>query len=213
MAADRHPDRAALPLRRPRLTVRPGGDQGGPKSGQQNSGHGPAGVGCVMAFDLGLRRIGIASCDTLTRTARPRGTVHCGASGPDWTKLTAYVQDLDPQHLVVGLPTHADGTPSTLSGAARRFATELQERFGLPVTLVDEHGSSLEASTELKRQRHQGERRRRVARPDIDSHAAAIILGRWLAGEAHEVPETPAPEPERPSPPVKPVKPVKSAPR
>lgn len=136
-----------------------------------------------MAFDLGLRRIGIASADTLTRTARPRGTVAAGSSGPDWEQLGAQIRSLAPHQLVVGLPTHADGTPSALAGAARRFAAELQERFGLPVSLVDEHGSSLEASAELKRQRSQGERRRKVARPDIDSHAAAVILTRWLDGE------------------------------
>jgi putative Holliday junction resolvase len=136
-----------------------------------------------MAFDVGLRRIGIAAADTLTRTARPRATVSCTASGPDWAMLASHVKDLAPLQLVVGLPTHADGTPSQLAPAARRFAAQLQERFGLPVSLVDEHGSSLEAQEELRRQRSEGARRRRVQHGDIDSHAAAVILGRWLAGE------------------------------
>lgn len=136
-----------------------------------------------MAFDLGLRRIGIASADTVTRTARPRATVSSGPQGPDWAALSTHIQDLKPQQLVVGLPAHADGTASALDPAARRFAAELKARFGLPVALVNEHGSSLEASEELKRQRRQGERRRRVAKEDIDSHAAAVILSRYLEGE------------------------------
>jgi putative Holliday junction resolvase len=136
-----------------------------------------------MAFDVGAKRIGIAAGDTLTRTARPRATVSCNAQGPDWVQLTAHVKDLGPTQLVVGLPTHADGSPSQLAPAARRFALELAARFGLPVSLVDEHGSSLEAEEALRQQRREGTRRRRVQHGDIDSHAAAVILGRWLAGE------------------------------
>jgi putative Holliday junction resolvase len=143
----------------------------------------------VIAFDVGLRRIGIAAGDTLTRTASPRGTVRASAAGPDWAQLAAHVESLGPEVLVVGLPTHADGTPSALAPTVRRFAAELRARFGLPVGLVDEHGSSLEASEGLRRQRSQGERRRRVHREDIDSHAAAVILSRWLSGEGTLLPD------------------------
>jgi putative holliday junction resolvase len=139
-----------------------------------------------MAFDVGRRRIGIAAADTLTRTARPRATVSCGGQGPDWTQITAHVKALGPLQLVVGLPSHADGSPSQLAPLARRFAAELAERFGLPVSLVDEHGSSLEAQDALRQARRAGARRRRVQHGDIDSQAAAVILGRWLAGESLE---------------------------
>ena len=67
--------------------------------------------------------------------------------------------------------------------AARRFAAELEQRFALPVQLVDERFSSLEASEALKKRRASGERRRRLERADLDSAAAAVILGRWFQGE------------------------------
>jgi RNase H-fold protein (predicted Holliday junction resolvase) len=51
------------------------------------------------------------------------------------------------------------------------------------VQLVDERYSSLEASESLKQRRASGERRRRVRAADIDSAAAAVILGRWFEGE------------------------------
>jgi putative holliday junction resolvase len=85
--------------------------------------------------------------------------------------------------LVVGAPYNADGSPGALAPAARQFATELERRFGIPVRMVDERWSSLEASAALKARRASGERRRRVRREDIDSTAAAVILERWLAGE------------------------------
>ena len=93
------------------------------------------------------------------------------------------VRALAPAVLVVGAPYNADGSEGPLLAAARRFAAELERRFALPVQLVDERYSSLEASESLKQRRASGERRRRIRVADIDSAAAAVILGRWFAGE------------------------------
>jgi len=137
----------------------------------------------VLAFDFGLKRIGIASGDTLTRGATPRPAVTAGKSGPDWQAIAREVRALAPAQLVVGAPYNDDGSEGALAQAARRFAAELERRFALPVHLVDERYSSLEASAQLKARRASGARARRVQRADIDSAAAAVILGRWFAGE------------------------------
>jgi len=136
----------------------------------------------VLGFDFGLKRIGLASGDSLTATAAPRRAVAMREDGPDWPAIEREVRALKPGLLVVGVPYNADGSPGRLTAAARRFGVALEERFGLPVEHVDEHGSSLEAGAALKHARSSGERRRRVRRADIDSVAAAIILERWLAG-------------------------------
>jgi putative holliday junction resolvase len=140
-------------------------------------------VQTVLAFDFGLKRIGIAAGDTLTATAAPRPAVAVHQQKPDWNAITREVRMLSPALLVVGAPYNADGTPGALAPAARRFAAELERRFGLPVNLVDERWSSLEATAALKAQRSSGERKRRVRKEDIDSAAAAVILERWLTGE------------------------------
>jgi putative Holliday junction resolvase len=137
----------------------------------------------VLAFDFGLKRIGIASGDTLTCAAAPRAAVAVGRAGPDWETIAREVRALTPALLVVGAPYNADGSEGTLTAAARRFAAELERRFALPVQLVDERFSSLEASAALKARRASGERRRRVRPGDVDSAAAAVILGRFLRGE------------------------------
>jgi RNase H-fold protein (predicted Holliday junction resolvase) len=41
----------------------------------------------------------------------------------------------------------------------------------------------MEAAQRLRGQRADGLRRRRVTKAEIDSHSAAVILERWLAGE------------------------------
>ncbi len=139
----------------------------------------------VLGFDFGLKRIGIASGDSLTRSAAPRPAAVSGQSGPDWESITREVRALGPARLVVGAPYNVDGTESALTVAARGFAAELERRFRLPVHLVDERFSSREATEALKDRRASGERKRRVRRADIDSAAAAVILGRWFAGERH----------------------------
>ena len=140
-------------------------------------------VQTVLAFDFGLKRIGIAAGDTLTASAAPRPAAAVHQQGPDWDAIAREVRMLSPQLLVVGAPYNADGTPGTLAPAARRFAAELERRFGLRVKMVDERWSSLEASAALKAKRSSGERRRRVRKEDVDSAAAAVILERWLTGE------------------------------
>src|SRR6516165_9141957 len=137
----------------------------------------------VLAFDFGLKRIGVAGGDTLTRqaTARAAATVHGGT--PDWQAIAREVRALTPAVLIVGAPYNADGSEGTLLARARRFAAELERRFALPVQLVDERFSSLEAHQALKARRASGRRGRRVTRADIDSAAAAVILGRWFQGE------------------------------
>jgi putative Holliday junction resolvase len=110
----------------------------------------------VLAFDFGLKRIGIACGDTLTRHAAPRAvaTVHRGV--PDWQAIAREVRTLAPAVLVVGAPYNADGSEGSLLAAARRFAVELERRFALPVQLVDERFSSLEAHEALKGRRASG---------------------------------------------------------
>jgi len=142
----------------------------------------------ILAFDFGLKRIGVAAGDTVTGTAAPRPALRVGNSTPDWAGIGRQIHSLRPGLLVVGAPYNADGSPGALASAAREFARELERRFSIPVSMVDERWSSLEATAALKAQRASGERRRRVRREDIDSAAAAVILERWLAGEgsSHE---------------------------
>jgi putative Holliday junction resolvase len=134
----------------------------------------------VLALDFGLRRIGIASGDTLTRSAHPRLTIANGAQGPDWRALERVLADTRPARLAVGEPYNADGSESPLTAAARHFAAELNARSALPVDLVDERWSSQDAEERLRSLRASGQRTRRVTRADVDAAAAAVILERWF---------------------------------
>jgi putative Holliday junction resolvase len=135
----------------------------------------------VLAFDFGRSRIGVACGDTLSRTATILTGLVNGAAGPRWPAVDGLLEEWRPALLVVGLPCNADGSESAMSTDARVFAAALRERYALPVRLVDERYSSLEAESRLKMQRATGLRRRRVAKTDVDAAAAGIILERWFS--------------------------------
>lgn len=139
----------------------------------------PTGPQIILAFDFGARRIGVASGDTLTRTARELTTLDT-ATGAPWTAIDSLVREYHPAQLVVGLPLNMDGTPTTQTEASRRFARDLRQRYQTAVALVDERLSSKEAEAQLREARASGMKRRRTTHADIDRVAARILLEQWL---------------------------------
>jgi putative holliday junction resolvase len=145
----------------------------------------------ALAFDYGHKRIGVAAGDSVTRRARPVTTLKVAESGIDWAAIERVVAEWQPAVLVVGVPLNADGSPGELARDAQRFARGLRRFQGLPVDLVDERFSSLEAAQELKSARASGRRQRRVQPADVDAAAACVILERWFERAPRE-PATPA---------------------
>lgn len=140
----------------------------------------PSSPAIVLAFDVGARRIGVARGDTVSRSAAPLTCLGAQAGVPTWAEIDALLREWQPARLIVGLPYNVDDSESLQTRAAREFARELGRRHALPVELVDERYSSLEAQQRLREARRTGTRRRRVAKRDIDAAAACIILERWL---------------------------------
>lgn len=149
----------------------------------------------ILAFDYGTRRIGVASGDTLTRTARALTTLERATHVP-WTAIDALVQEFEPALFVVGLPRNMDGTPTPLTRASRAFGAELAARYRRNVALVDERLSSREAEALLRAARSSGLKRRRTTHADVDQVAARILLERWFenpgAAEPLQGPAAPA---------------------
>lgn len=134
----------------------------------------------VLAFDYGLKRIGLAAGDTVSAHARPVGALEISAGAPPFDRIATLLKEWQPAIVIVGLPYNADGSESSMTAAAQGFAGELGRRFGIEVALVDERYSSRDAEARLKAQRQSGERRRRTTRAAIDATAACVILERWF---------------------------------
>ena len=132
----------------------------------------------IIAFDFGLRRIGVAVGQQVTHSSNALETIANGESGPDWLRIDEIIREWGPQRLIVGMPLHADGSPSETSERVSSFVTEL-DRFELPIETVDERYSSVEAQAVLKSKRARG-LRGRISKESIDSTAAMLIAERWL---------------------------------
>ncbi len=132
----------------------------------------------LLAFDFGEKRIGVATGNTLTGAAQPLGTVAETTTGGRFARIGALIREWQPARLVVGRPLHPDGAAHEVTARAERFARQLEGRFGLPVSLVDERYSSVAAQARL---RAQGRGARGRAAQGDDAMAAAIILEQYLS--------------------------------
>ena len=129
----------------------------------------------LLGFDYGEQRIGIAVGQGVTRTATALCTLNAHDGKPDWTGISALVEEWQPAALVVGLPRHADGSDSAITHAVRRFAHQLEGRYRLTVHLVDERLSSRTAAALQQAGRQD--------KAGLDAMAARIILQDWLDTE------------------------------
>lgn len=118
-----------------------------------------------LAFDFGTRRVGVASGNTLLKTAAPMKTL-AAEGDARFQAIARLIDEWKPDALVVGVPYHPDGTPHDNTRRAQRFARQLQGRFRLPVHEVDERYSTTEALAE--------------GASDVDAASAAVILDQYL---------------------------------
>ena len=133
----------------------------------------------VIAFDYGLRQIGVAHGQTLTYNAEGISILKASDGVPNWDQVAALLLEWKPNLLLVGLPLNMDGSESELSRLARKFARRLQGRFNMDVLMVDERLTSRDAKSTL---RDAGSDRQsgRIDLTKIDHLAAALILQSWL---------------------------------
>ena len=118
-----------------------------------------------LALDFGLKRTGVAVGNRITGTAQPQGTIAAEGEAR-FVKIGEWLQQWQPDALVVGVPFHPDGRGHENTLRARRFARRLHGRFKLPVFEVDERYSTTEALAE--------------GASDADAAAACIILEQFL---------------------------------
>ena len=118
-----------------------------------------------LAFDFGLKRVGVASGNTLTGTAQPLRTV-AATGDARFAAIARLVDEWQPDALVVGVPFHPDGAEHENTLRARRFARQLHGRLRLDVHEVDERYTTTEAHAD--------------GAGDLDAASAALILEQYL---------------------------------
>lgn len=120
----------------------------------------------LLAFDFGLKRIGVAVGNTFLKQAQPLTVITAESNQSKFDAIGSLLKEWQVTHCVVGFPSHPDGVEHDMSARCRRFAHQLEGRFSVTTSLVDERYTS--AVIPAKR----GE-------PD-DAHAAALILQQYF---------------------------------
>lgn len=123
-------------------------------------------VQTILAFDFGLKRIGVAVGNTLLRQAQPLTIISTATNEAKFAAITDLMEQWKPVRCIVGLPLHPDGAEHEMTVRCRRFANQLHGRYDVETVTIDERYSS----AVIKRQR--GEL--------IDDQAAAIILQQYF---------------------------------
>lgn len=128
----------------------------------------------LLGFDFGMKYIGVASGQLITKTATPLTCLQASDGIPDWDELAKLINTWQPEALIVGIPVNMDGTDiidgAQITACAKKFAKRLHHKYKLPVHEVDERLSSWQA-------------KQQVGNKDfakINATAAAIILEQWL---------------------------------
>ena len=129
-------------------------------------------TGTVLAFDFGTKRTGVAVGDFETRLAHPLTTITAADNRARFAAIEQLIAEWRPVLLVVGIPSHADGTEHPVGKLARRFARRLQGRFGIRAELIDERLTSSEAEGLLRASGARGAR----LKAGLDAVAAQRIL-------------------------------------
>lgn len=132
----------------------------------------------VLGFDFGMKYIGVAIGQSVTKTASPLTTLMAKDGIPDWLEIQSLIERWHPNDLVVGIPLNMDGTEQPITFCARRFANRLHTKFRLPVHMIDERLTSWEA----KNRAELAAKNRQLKTDNNTLHALAamILIEQWM---------------------------------
>lgn len=129
----------------------------------------------LLAFDFGLRRIGVATGQEMLGAGQPLAMIPARDGMPDWDQVAGILREWQPDLVLVGLPLNMDGTENDMCARARKFGKRLHGRFHMAVEMVDERLTSFEAKGDVMA----AGGRRDFGRHGVDDRAAVLILETW----------------------------------
>jgi putative Holliday junction resolvase len=131
----------------------------------------------ILGFDFGMKYIGVASGQTVTKTATAITAIRATDGIPNWDEIAQLITKWQPTVLIVGIPLNMDDSPQLLTHCATKFANRLKNKFKLPVHLVDERLSTWEAKQRLST-RDKDLSAKQLQQ--VNAESAAILVEQWL---------------------------------
>jgi len=142
----------------------------------------------VLGLDFGMKYIGVAIGQSVTKTAKPLTTLLAQDGVPKWQEIQTLIDEWQPERLILGIPLNMDGTEQPLTFAARSFAKKLKQHFECPIELVDERLSTWEAKERLKERKLEGLTRNKKSKKReiemLNATAASVLVEQWFSEQA-----------------------------
>jgi len=140
-----------------------------------------------LGVDWGQKRVGLAVTDPTGTIASPLKVLAVAGDGDAIRQILELLSPHRVEKIVVGLPLSLNGSESSQTQKARRFAEKLSAKARIPTFYVDERLTSRQAERDLVSLGMRREKRRET----VDAVAAALMLQCALDG-ASLVPVLPA---------------------
>jgi putative Holliday junction resolvase len=128
--------------------------------------------GTILAFDYGLKSIGVAVGQQLTGSASTLKALKAQDGTPDWQQIENLIKEWQPAFVVVGLPLNMDGTEQPFTARVHKFVNRLHGRFGIKVLTHDERLTTVDARADLFAQGGF----KKLSKDAVDCWSAKLIL-------------------------------------
>ena len=132
--------------------------------------------GNIIGFDFGQKRIGVAIGNNISKSAQALITIESASSNQKFEAIQKIMDEWQPVSIVVGVPFNVDGSEHKVTNLCKKFAKQLEQKYALPIHLIDERYTSIEASYEIQDKKIDLKKKNLL----IDQIAAKIILQSYL---------------------------------
>lgn len=129
-----------------------------------------------LGLDLGTKTLGLAITDKLGIISSPYKVLKYNNVNELINELLNIIKEECVEELVLGLPKNMNNSLGFAAARSLEFKRILEEKCDLPIYLVDERLSTMEAENILLSSDTSRQKRKKI----IDAYAASIILDTYL---------------------------------
>jgi putative Holliday junction resolvase len=130
----------------------------------------------ILGLDYGKSRTGVAATDILQLSINPLPTQRTENLEEF---LENYITNNELESIVIGYPTHADGTPTALTKHIDQLVKKINKKNpDIEIHLIDESFTSVEARNILVKMGVK--KKARMKKENIDRSSAVLILKAYL---------------------------------
>ena len=124
----------------------------------------------IIAFDFGIKKIGVAVGQTSTYTSSPLQIIKNKDGKVNWEEINKLINEWKPELIIVGKPLNMDGTDSEIMKKVDRFLKKLKSLHHARYEYIDERLTTFEAKQILAENKNN----------NIDANAAKILIENWF---------------------------------